>query len=59
MLYVVLFLNCSQFTGPRGDDGIDGVQWYSGEGIPSESLGVNGDYYLDKTNAIIYKKDNT
>lgn len=37
--------------GPKGDDG---SQIYSGSGAPGASLGVEGDYYLDKDNFELY-----
>lgn len=39
-----------------GDDGIDGSTWYSGAGVPSSGLGVDGDYYLDTVSGDIYSK---
>ena len=46
--------------GPDGQDGEDGSQIYSGTGAPAASLGVEGDYYLDKSNYELYgpKSDN-
>lgn len=49
--------------GPKGDDGKDGAdgqdgengsQIYAGNGAPDASLGVQGDYYLDKANYDLY-----
>lgn len=37
-----------------GEDGEDGSQIYAGEGEPEESLGTEGDYYLDKENYDLY-----
>lgn len=33
--------------GAPGADGSDGNTWVSGTGVPSNALGVNGDWYLD------------
>lgn len=41
-------------TGPPGPGGNPGSIIYSGIGIPSNALGVNGDYYIDSSNAILY-----
>ena len=53
-------------TGPKGDkgedgkDGIDGSTWLTGSGLPSSSLGKEGDMYLNTTNGDVYQKeDNT
>ena len=32
------------------------TQWFDGEGIPTNDVGVTGDYYLNLSNADIYKK---
>lgn len=41
-------------TGSTGATGAAGSQILNGSGIPSASLGNNGDYYLDKTNYLLY-----
>ena len=41
-------------AGNDGQDGEDGSQIYSGTGSPDASLGVVGDYYLDKDNFDLY-----
>lgn len=41
-------------TGPTGPAGTPGSQIYSGFGLPDPLLGVNGDYYLDQTDAFLY-----
>lgn len=41
-------------VGPAGPNGIPGSVIYSGIGIPSNAVGVNGDYYLDQASAILY-----
>lgn len=52
--------------GPAGDDGADGSDgadgapgsvWRDGAGVPSNSLGVDGDYYLRTSNGDVYWKD--
>lgn len=43
--------------GPPGIQGIQGIPGsviYSGIGIPSNVIGVNGDYYIDQTSAFLY-----
>lgn len=34
------------------------IHWLSGTGVPKQSLGSNGDFYLDETTKNIYKKVN-
>jgi hypothetical protein len=41
-------------VGATGSQGAAGSQIYSGNGVPAASLGTNGDYYLDKTNYLLY-----
>jgi len=41
-------------TGQDGNDGEDGSQIYAGTGAPAASLGVEGDYYLNKTSYELY-----
>jgi hypothetical protein len=43
-------------TGPVGPAGTPGSVWYNGAGAPAGGLGVNGDYYLNTTNADVYSK---
>jgi hypothetical protein len=43
-------------TGPAGANGLDGAKWLSGLGVPSASLGVNGDFYLNTANYDLYNK---
>jgi hypothetical protein len=49
-------------TGPTGPQGIsgtngsDGATWHSGTGVPSNSLGAAGDYYLNNLNGDYYLK---
>ena len=41
-------------TGPAGPAGADGRTILNGTGVPSNALGVNGDFYLDVAARIIY-----
>ena len=43
-------------AGANGTDGTDGSVWRSGSGVPSNSLGADGDYYLDTATGNVYKK---
>lgn len=43
-------------TGADGTDGADGSVWRDGSGVPSNGLGVNGDYYLDDDTGLVYAK---
>src|ERR1700730_9529472 len=40
--------------GATGATGVAGSITYSGNGAPPSSTGVTGDYYLDKTNYLLY-----
>jgi hypothetical protein len=40
--------------GSQGAQGNPGSQTYSGNGAPATTLGIIGDYYLDKTNFLLY-----
>src|SRR6185437_2746478 len=40
--------------GPAGPAGVPGSQIYSGTGVPAANLGINGDYYLDKSTSNFY-----
>jgi hypothetical protein len=45
--------------GPQGNigpAGIPGSTWYHGTGVPSNAIGINGDYYLDFGNGNVYQK---
>ena len=42
--------------GADGADGVDGSVWYNGSGEPSDTLGKDGDYYLDNDNGDVYLK---
>lgn len=41
-------------TGATGATGASGSQIYAGSGAPATTLGSVGDYYLDKTNYLLY-----
>lgn len=46
-------------VGPAGADGTDGANgatWRSGAGVPSNALGVDGDFYLDTATSNVYKR---
>ena len=43
-------------AGPQGDRGIQGAVWRDDSGVPSNSLGVDGDYYLDTDTGNVYVK---
>jgi len=43
-------------TGPTGATGTAGSVWRDGAGVPSDALGINGDYYLNNTNGDVYLK---
>jgi hypothetical protein len=40
--------------GADGTNGTDGSVWRDGTGVPSDALGVNGDYYLDDATGNVY-----
>jgi Collagen triple helix repeat (20 copies) len=40
--------------GPKGERGENGNSIHSGEGVPSNELGVNNDFYIDKLSHKIY-----
>lgn len=42
--------------GPAGTNGTNGNTWLSGNGLPSDSNGVDGDHYFDLITSDIYKK---
>ena len=43
-------------TGPTGAAGSPGSVWYNGSGVPLDTLGVDGDYYLRNTTGDVYQK---
>lgn len=45
--------------GPQGDTGAageDGATWHDGAGAPADTLGIDGDYYLDTAAGDVYEK---
>ena len=46
----------ANITGPQGPAGPSGATWYTGTGMPSSLLGVNGDLYLDTATGFLYEK---
>jgi len=42
--------------GDQGPEGTPGTKWFTGNGVPSEDIGVLYDYYLDGTDGWIYLK---
>lgn len=42
--------------GTPGPPGTPGSVWRNGSGIPSNGLGINGDYYLNNDNGFVYQK---
>ena len=42
--------------GKQGPEGEPGTKWFTGNGVPSEDIGVLYDYYLDGTDGWIYLK---
>ncbi len=43
-------------AGPQGPAGVNGATWWNGTGVPSSSLGSNGDFYLNLANSDVYNK---
>ena len=43
-------------AGAQGAPGTPGSIWYNGAGAPSNSIGVDGNYYLDTTSGDVYFK---
>jgi len=41
-------------VGPKGAAGTNGTVIYSGNGVPSASIGVVGDFYIDLSNGVLY-----
>jgi microcystin-dependent protein len=41
-------------VGPAGPPGVPGSVWRNGSGVPANSLGANGDYYLNDNNGDVY-----
>ena len=42
--------------GLKGDKGSPGSKWYDGVSIPSNNLGIDGDYYIDITTGDLFSK---
>lgn len=42
--------------GVAGTNGAPGAVWRSGSGVPSNGLGIDGDYYLNTANSDVYFK---
>lgn len=61
VLGLTMGLSCFCLTGcsdgKDGQNGKDGAQWYSGIETPT-TQGVNGDFYLDTDDYILYQKTN-
>lgn len=45
--------------GPQGNPGTPGEKWFTGGGVPSGTLGVNGDQYLNVANGDVYEKNSS
>lgn len=72
MLFSFMLTGCAKDgkNGTDGKDGINGIDginglpgengntWYSGDLMPTNSLGVDGDFYLNSSDKKIYKKEN-
>jgi hypothetical protein len=43
-------------TGATGATGTPGAAWLTGDGPPSDMVGVNGDLYLDVLTGDVYDK---
>ena len=41
-------------TGATGAAGTPGSKFYSGNGAPANSIGINGDYFIDTLHAVMY-----
>jgi hypothetical protein len=56
----LFFTEGDPYTTPsiKGGNGDPGSLWRNGVGIPSNTLGVNGDYYLENVSGDVYKKEN-
>lgn len=59
LFIAINILACSKETvvGPEGKQGIPGVDGqmiHHGDGTPSNNIGKNGDYYIDKLNGNLY-----
>jgi hypothetical protein len=48
-----------QYADPNGEDGADGLrgtQMFNEAGVPGNGIGLTGDYSIDATSALIYRK---
>lgn len=43
-------------AGTNGTNGTNGATWYTGSGVPADTLGVDNDLYLDVDTSNVYKK---
>lgn len=43
-------------NGSNGSNGTNGATWLSGTGVPADTLGVDGDFYLRSDTGDVYKK---
>lgn len=48
----------NEINGKGGGSGTPGSKWYNGEGAPSTSTGIDGDYYIDDLTGDVYNKQN-
>jgi len=48
----------TQITNGLGGGSSNAGSWYHGHGVPSDSLGVDGDLYLNIDTADVYEKEN-
>lgn len=46
----------ANLKGVPGNPGVNGSTWRNGTGVPANSLGINGDFYLNATNGDVYRK---
>ena len=44
-------------TGDTGESGTDGATWLTGSGTPDNTLGKDGDLYLDTSTSDVYQKE--
>lgn len=44
--------------GENGKDGLNGSQWLNGTATPTNAQGVDGDYYIDTDDYLLYQKTN-
>ena len=42
--------------GPQGNAGTPGSAWRNGTGVPSDALGIDGDFYLDNAAGSVYQR---